>query len=227
MRFTILTLFPEFIEPLLNFSIIKRAINKHLIEINIVNFRDFSTNKTKRVDDYQIGGGEGMVLQLQPIVDCLRSLPPGYKVAMSPQGHVVDETYFKQLAKYDHVILICGHYEGFDERLKYFIDDEASIGDYVLTNGELPAMVILDGVSRLVQDVIKQDSHENESFEHNLLDYPVYAKPDNFEGYCVPAVLLSGNHELIAKYKKEQQIENTKTKRPDLYLKYLRGKKDE
>ena len=168
-----------------------------------------------------------MVLQLQPIVDCLRSLPPGFKVAMSPQGHVVDETYFKQLAKYDHVILICGHYEGFDERLKYFIDDEASIGDYILTNGELPAMVILDGVCRLVQDVIKQDSHENESFEHNLLDYPVYAKPDNFEGYCVPAVLLSGNHELIAKYKKEQQIENTKTKRPDLYLKYLRGKKDE
>ncbi len=227
MKFTVLTLFPEFIKPLLEFSIIKRAIKNKLIEIEIINFRDYSSNKTKRVDEYQIGGGEGMVLQLEPIVKCLKNIEQGYKILLSPQGRVLNQHKLKVLAKKEHIILICGHYEGFDERIQFYVDEEFSIGDYILTNGEIPALIFIDGISRLLNGVIKQDSFKNESFENNLLDYPIYTKPLDFEGYKVPEILLSGNHKKINAFRKEQQIIKTKTKRPDLYKKYLRGRKNE
>ncbi|MBO6094653.1 tRNA (guanosine(37)-N1)-methyltransferase TrmD [bacterium] len=227
MKITVLTLFPEFIQPLLNFSIIKRAIERKLIQVDIINFRKFSKDKNKRVDAYQIGGGEGMVLRLEPIVECLNSLNKGYKVLLTPQGKTLNQKKVVSLAKQKHLILICGHYEGFDERISHFIDEEISIGDYVLTNGEIPALILIDAVSRLVDGVIKKESYLNESFENDLLDYPVYTKPINYLGYSVPEVLLSGNHEKIKEYRKLEQIENTKTKRPDLYNKYLRGKKHE
>ncbi|MBQ5492919.1 MAG: tRNA (guanosine(37)-N1)-methyltransferase TrmD [Mycoplasmataceae bacterium] len=227
MKITVLTLFPEFIQPLLNFSIIKRAIERKLIQLEIINFRNFSKDKNKRVDAYQIGGGEGMVLRLEPIVECLNSLDKGYKILLTPQGKTLNQKKVVSLAKQKHLILICGHYEGFDERISHFIDEEISIGDYVLTNGEIPALILIDAVSRLVDGVIKKESYLNESFENDLLDYPVYTKPINYLGYSVPEVLLSGNHEKIKEYRKLKQIENTKTKRPDLYNKYLRGKKHE
>ena len=227
MKITVLTLFPEFIQPLLNFSIIKRAIQKQFIEINLINFRDFSKDKNKRVDAYQIGGGEGMVLRLEPIVECLNSLDKGWKILLSPQGKTLNQKKVISLTKQKHIILVCGHYEGFDERISNFIDEEISIGDYILTNGEIPALILIDAVSRLIDGVIKKESYLNESFQNDLLDYPVYTKPVNYLGYSVPEILLSGNHEKIKEYRKVQQIEKTKTKRPDLYKKYLRGKKDE
>ena len=227
MKITVLTLFPEFIQPLLNFSIIKRAIQKQFIEINLINFRDFSKDKNKRVDAYQIGGGEGMVLRLEPIVECLNSLDKGWKILLSPQGKTLNQKKVISLTKQKHIILVCGHYEGFDERISNFIDEEISIGDYILTNGEIPALILIDAVSRLIDGVIKKESYLNESFQNDLLDYPVYTKPVNYLGYSVPEILLSGNHEKIKEYRKIQQIEKTKTKRPDLYKKYLRGKKDE
>ena len=227
MKITVLTLFPEFIQPLLNFSIIKRAIQKQFIEINLINFRDFSKDKNKRVDAYQIGGGEGMVLRLEPIVECLNSLDKGWKILLSPQGKTLNQKKVISLTKQKHIILVCGHYEGFDERISNFIDEEISIGDYILTNGEIPALILIDAISRLIDGVIKKESYLNESFQNDLLDYPVYTKPVNYLGYSVPEILLSGNHEKIKEYRKVQQIEKTKTKRPDLYKKYLRGKKDE
>ena len=227
MKITVLTLFPEFIQPLLNFSIIKRAIQKQFIEINVINFRDFSKDKNKRVDAYQIGGGEGMVLRLEPIVECLNFLDKGWKILLSPQGKTLNQKKVISLTKQKHIILICGHYEGFDERISNFIDEEISIGDYILTNGEIPALILIDAVSRLIDGVIKKESYLNESFQNDLLDYPVYTKPVNYLGYSVPEILLSGNHEKIKEYRKIQQLEKTKTKRPDLYKKYLRGKKDE
>ena len=227
MKITVLTLFPEFIHPLLNFSIIKRAIQKQFIEINLINFRDFSKDKNKRVDAYQIGGGEGMVLRLEPIVECLNSLDKGWKILLSPQGKTLNQKKVISLTKQKHIILVCGHYEGFDERISNFIDEEISIGDYILTNGEIPALILIDAVSRLIDGVIKKESYLNESFQNDLLDYPVYTKPVNYLGYSVPEILLSGNHEKIKEYRKIQQLEKTKTKRPDLYKKYLRGKKDE
>ena len=227
MKITVLTLFPEFIQPLLNFSIIKRAIEKQLVEINIINFRDFSKDKNKRVDAYQIGGGEGMVLRLEPIVECLNSLDKGWKILLSPQGKTLNQKKVISLTKQKHIILVCGHYEGFDERISNFIDEEISVGDYILTNGEIPALILIDAISRLIDGVIKKESYLNESFQNDLLDYPVYTKPINYLGYSVPEILLSGNHEKIKEYRKIQQLEKTKTKRPDLYKKYLRGKKDE
>ena len=227
MNITVLTLFPEFIQPLLNFSIIKRAIEKQLFEINIINFRDFSKDKNKRVDAYQIGGGEGMVLRLEPIVECLNSLDKGWKILLSPQGKTLNQKKVISLTKQKHIILVCGHYEGFDERISNFIDEEISVGDYILTNGEIPALILIDAISRLIDGVIKKESYLNESFQNDLLDYPVYTKPINYLGYSVPEILLSGNHEKIKEYRKIQQLEKTKTKRPDLYKKYLRGKKDE
>lgn len=227
MKFIVLTLFPEFIKPLLEFSIIKNAVKKGLIEIEIVDFREFSFDKRKRVDDYQFGGGAGMVLQLQPIVSALKKYPNSHKVLLSPQGELLTQTKLYELANNVELTLICGHYEGFDERISHYIDEEISIGDFVLTNGEIPALVLLDGISRLLSGVIKSDSHINDSFNDGLLDFPVYTKPIDFEGLKVPEVLLSGNHKLINQYRLTEKINKTKAKRPDLYQKYIRGKKNE
>ena len=229
MRFTILTLFPHLFDNFLSESIIKRAINKKLIKVEVINFRNWSKNKLKQVDDYQIGGGGGMVIALPAIVDCIRK----YKTKNSKVIllSAIGKTYNQQMAqklvkdkKHQHLILVCGHYEGFDERIIHYVDEIISIGDYILTGGEIPAMIIVDSCARLVKNVISAESLASESFNNNLLDYPAYTKPLKFEKYKVPDILLSGNHKKIAEYRKEQQIKKTKKYRPDLYKKYLKEK---
>ncbi|MDE7434187.1 MAG: tRNA (guanosine(37)-N1)-methyltransferase TrmD, partial [Mycoplasmoidaceae bacterium] len=212
MRITILTLFPKMFDGFLNESIIANAIKSKKVKVDIVDFREFSKDKHKKVDDYQYGGGSGMVLMLQPIVDCIRAYKKkdSHVVLLSPQGKQYKQTKAKQLLKYKHLILIAGHYEGFDERITHYIDEIISIGDYVLTGGEIPAMAIADSVIRLIDGVISKGSLDSESFTSNLLDYPIYTRPTNFEGHKVPEILLSGNHEKIDKYRYEQKLKKTK-----------------
>lgn len=224
MKITILTLFPENYTNFINSSIIKRAITKQLVTIEVVNFREYSEDKHKKADDYQFGGGPGMVLALQPIVKALKQhqTPNCRTLLTSPSGKLLNQALLEQWKTLDHVILIAGHYEGFDARLEHYIDDTISIGDYVLTGGELPTLVMLDALVRLVPGVINEESLQCESFNNNLLDYPVYTKPDDYEGHKVPEVLLSGNHKLIAAYRKQAQLDLTKKRRPDLYKQYLK-----
>ena len=218
MKIDILTLFPEMFSEFISSSIIKRARDKELVTINVYNIRDYSDAKNKQVDDYPYGGGSGMVLMCQPIFKAIESLKkPNTKVIMmTPAGDKYTQEKAKELSKEEHIILLCGHYEGFDERIKTIIDMEISIGDYVLTGGELPAMVITDSVTRLISGVISSDSLESESFNDNLLDYPNYTKPVDFRGMKVPDVLLSGHHANIKKYRDEKRVELTKNKRNDL-----------
>lgn len=218
MRIDILTLFPSMFEGFINESIIKRAIEKKLVEINIYNFRDYSTDPHKKVDDYPYGGGEGMVLMPQPIYDCVESIKTSdsYIILMTPQGVKYNQKKAYELTSKKHIIIICGHYEGFDERIRNLADLELSIGDFVLTGGEIPAMAISDSIIRLLDGVIQKESSTNDSFNNNLLDYPVYTHPADFRGMKVPDVLLSGNHENINKYRLEEQIKRTKERRPDL-----------
>lgn len=227
-KITFLTLFPQAFDSFLNHSIIKRALEKGLIQIEIINFRDFSNDKNKRVDDYQFGGGPGMVIGLQAITDCLKSLKPLEKKAVwltSPQGKIFNqELAFKTVNDFKELIIICGHYEGFDSRIEHYIDQEVSLGDFILTGGEFASQVMAESLIRLVEGVINKDSLASESFNDYLLDYPTYTKPVDFEGYKVPDVLLSGNHQLIDAYRFKEQIRITKQKRPDLYEKYLKKK---
>lgn len=218
MKIDILTLFPSMFDNFLNESIIARAIKDKKVEINIHNIRDYTLDKHNRVDDYPIGGGEGMVLMIEPIYRALEALKQdnSYIIMMTPQGRVYKQTLAYQFTKKEHIILLCGHYEGFDERIRTLVDDEISIGDFVLTGGELPSMVITDSIVRLLDGVILEDSHKNDSFNNNLLDYPVYTKPNEFMGMKVPDVLLSGHHENINKWRLEQSINKTKERRPDL-----------
>ena len=218
MKIDILTVFPEMFEGFLNTSIIKRAISDDKVKINIHNIRDYSTDKHKKVDDYGYGGGRGMVLMPQPIFDAVDDLKNDNSkvILMSPQGEVYNQTLAYDLSGEKHLIIICGHYEGFDERIRSIADMEISIGDYVLTGGEIPSMVITDSVVRLLDGVIKKESHLNDSFNGNMLDYPVYTKPVNFRGMRVPEVLLSGHHANIEKWRKEKSLEITAKKRPDL-----------
>lgn len=221
MKITILSLFPEMFDGFFNTSIIKRAIDKEKITLEVIDFRSYTTNKHNKVDDTVYGGGAGMLLMCQPIVDCLKAIkkPHSHVILLGPCGSVFQQQKAHHLKKYDHLILICGHYEGFDERIRYYIDEEISIGDYILTGGELGAMVIADAIIRLKQDVILTKSHEDESFENNLLEYPQYTKPYDFEGHKVPDVLLSGHHENIRKWRLQQSLVKTKTLRPDLLQK--------
>ena len=218
MKIDILSLFPSMFDGFINNSIIKRAIEDKKVEIKIHNFRDYSLDKNKKVDDYQIGGGEGMVLMPQPIFDCVDKIKTddSYIILMSPQGIKYNQEEAYKLVDKKHIIIICGHYEGFDERIRTLADVEMSIGDYILTGGELASMVITDSVVRLIDGVIKKESYENESFSNNLLDYPVYTKPNDFRGMKVPDVLLSGNHEKINEFRKNEQIKRTRIRRPDL-----------
>lgn len=218
MKIDILTLFPAMFDGFLHESIIKRAIAKKQVEINIINFREYSLDPHKKVDDYSYGGGAGMVLMPQPIFDCLEQIKTdnSYVILLSPQGITHTQEVAQSFTKKKHLIFICGHYEGFDERIRSLADLELSIGDYVLTGGELASMVVTDSVVRLLDGVITTDSHVNDSFHENLLDYPVYTKPVCFRGMCVPEVLLSGNHKKIAQWRYQEQLKRTKERRPDL-----------
>ncbi len=227
MKIDILTLFPEMFDGFKNESIIKRAIESKKVEINTCNFRDFAKNKHKKVDDTPYGGGAGMVLMCQPIYDAVESLKTDKSkvIMLSPQGKPYTQKKAYELSKEEHLIFICGHYEGFDERISSLCDEEISIGDYVLTGGELPSMVIADSVVRLLPGVIEEESHEIDSFNENLLDYPTYTKPRNYKGMKVPEVLLSGDHKKIDEWRKEQRLLVTKEKRPDLLRKKMILKK--
>ena len=218
MKFDVLTLFPEMFDTLKQ-SIIGKAIEKDLIDINLVNIRDFSNDKHKKVDDTPYGGGAGMVIRPDVVYDSYQSVKSedAKVIYMSPQGNVLNQKKVVELSKEKHLILLCGHYEGIDQRvLDEIVDEEISIGDYVLTGGELPAMVLIDSVSRYVEGVISEDSTSEESFSNNLLEYPQYTRPEVFNGEKVPEVLLSGHHENIRKWREEKALEITKTKRPDL-----------
>lgn len=224
MRIDILTLFPSMFDGILTESILKRAINENKIEVNIIDFREYSLDPHKKVDDTPYGGGVGMVLMCQPIFDCVNAIKTenAKVIMMTPDGITYNQKKAYDLAKEKHLIIICGHYEGFDDRIRSICDMEISVGDYVLTGGEIPSMVILDSVSRLITGVINNESHENDSFNNNLLDYPTYTKPRVYNGMEVPCVLLSGNHQKIREFRYQEQLKKTKLKRSDLF-----GGKDE
>lgn len=214
MQIDILTLFPEMFNGFLTESIIKRAIEKEKVKINIINFRDYTTDPHGKVDDTPFGGGAGMVLQVEPIYNALEKIKTknSHIILLTPSGKTFNQQKAKTLTKHNHIILICGHYEGFDDRIKQLVDEEISIGDFILTGGELPAMMISDAIIRLLDGVINKESLESESFNEELLDYPVYTKPRDFKGMKVPEVLLSGDHKKIEEYRKQEQIRLTKEK---------------
>lgn len=218
MKIDILTLFPNMYQGIFDESIIKRAILEGKVEINIHNFRDYTTDPHNKVDDTPYGGGAGMVLTCQPIFDCVASLrtEQSLVILMTPDGEVYKQKRAYELSKCEHLIIICGHYEGFDERIRSICDLELSIGDYVLTGGELASMVLVDSIVRLIPGVIEEESHRNDSFSNNLLDYPTYTNPREYKGMCVPDVLLSGDHKKIAEYRLAESIKKTKERRPDL-----------
>ena len=218
MKIDILTIFPEMFKGVFEESIIKRAIDSNKVEINIHNFRDYTNDPHNKVDDTPFGGGAGMVLMCQPIIDCLESIKTddSYVILLTPAGNLYNQKEAYNLSKKKHIILICGHYEGFDERITNFVDLELSVGDYVLTGGEIPAMAIVDSITRLLPGVIEEESHINDSFNDNLLDYPTYTKPREFRGLEVPEVLISGDHKKIDEWRREESIKRTKERRPDL-----------
>ncbi len=224
MKFHVLTLFPEMFDTM-NHSIMKRAQEQSLINLNIVNIRDFSLNKHKKVDDYPYGGGAGMVMQMQPIVDALKTVS-GRVIYLTPKGQVFNQALAKELALEEELVFLCGHYEGIDQRIiDHYVTDEVSIGDFVLTGGELPAMVMMDAVARLKEGVLGQNiSYEDESHYNGLLEYPHYTRPSNYEGMLVPDVLISGNHKKIEDYRLEESIKLTAERRPDMIEKYAEGK---
>ncbi|HBG6315481.1 TPA: tRNA (guanosine(37)-N1)-methyltransferase TrmD [Clostridioides difficile] len=227
MRFHIMTLFPEIFNSYMDESIMKRAVEKGIIEVHIYNIRDFSNNKHKKVDDYPFGGGAGMVMTPQPIYDTYKYIITTHNINnpsviyLTPKGKVYNQSMAKQMYLKEDIILLCGHYEGIDERIiDLIVTDEISIGDYVLTGGELPALIMIDSISRLIPGVLNQEeSFEEESFKDNLLEYPHYTRPRDFEGLKVPEVLLSGNHKKIDEWRREESIRITKERRFDLYKK--------
>lgn len=228
MRFHVLTLFPEMIEQGLGTSITGRAMEKGLVSLNAVNIRDYAANKHRKVDDYTYGGGAGMLMQAQPVYDACMAVQnslekPARVVYMSPQGRTFNQEIAKELAGEEDLIILCGHYEGIDERvLEEIVTDEISIGDYVLTGGELPAMVVIDTVSRLIHGVLGNGvSADTDSFMNGLLEYPQYSRPETWRGRTVPAILLSGDHAKVDRWRKEQSLKRTRERRPDLYRKYM------
>lgn len=228
MRFDVLTLFPELIQSHLDFSIMKRATDEGVISVNAINPRDFTLDKHKKVDDTPYGGGAGMVLMPQPYVDAYNSvekLENSVTLMMTPQGEPFNDKISNELTKYEQVIILCGHYEGYDERIREIIKPrEISIGDFVLTGGELPALCVIDSVSRKIDGTLgKIESAHDDSFSDGLLEYPQYTKPREYLGYKVPEVLLNGNHKLIEEFRMQQKVERTKSKRPDLYQKWLKN----
>lgn len=221
MKIDILTLFPNMFDGVFQESIIKRAIEEKKVEINLINFRDYTKDPHNKVDDTPFGGGAGMVLMCQPIFDCVESIrtKDSVVILLTPDGEVYHQQMANDFCSKKHLILICGHYEGFDERIRSLCDREVSIGDYVLTGGEVPAMVLVDSITRLLPGVITKESHQNDSFQENLLDYPTYTKPRDFRGMEVPEVLISGDHQRINNWRREESIKKTQERRPDLLSK--------
>ena len=222
MKIDILTLFPNLFEGAFTESIIKRCVEKGLVEINIHNFRDYTLDPHGNVDDTQFGGGAGMVLSCQPIFDCVNSIktPESKVILMTPRGKKYNQSMAVDLSHEKHLIIICGHYEGFDERIRSICDMEISIGDYVLTGGEIPSMILVDSITRLLDGAITSDSLDSESFTDNLLDYPTYTKPRVYNNMEVPDILLSGDHKKIDEYRLHERERITKENRPDLWEKY-------
>ncbi|MDK7282703.1 tRNA (guanosine(37)-N1)-methyltransferase TrmD [Staphylococcus pettenkoferi] len=232
MRIDYLTLFPEMFEGVLNHSILKRAQDKGMLNVNTVNFRDYAENKHNQVDDYPFGGGQGMVLKPEPIFNALESLQQTSEtrvVLMCPQGEPFTQEKAQELSEAEHLVFICGHYEGYDERIReHLVTDEISIGDYVLTGGELPAMTMTDAIVRLIPGVLgNQQSHEDDSFQDGLLEFPQYTRPREYRGMNVPEVLLSGNHARIDAWRREQKLLRTYRNRPDLLDKAELTKQDQ
>ena len=229
MRFHIMTLFPEIFHSYLNESIMKRAIEKEIIEVHVYNIRDFSTNKHKKVDDYPFGGGAGMLISVEPIHLAMKDIADfenAYKILTSPSGVLLNQKKVETLRKYNHFIIICGHYEGIDARILEYVDEEISIGDYVLTGGEIPACALVDAISRLIPGVISDESTSGESFTMGLLEYPQYTRPAIYDNKKVPEILLSGHHANIEKWKRYQALKKTYKQRPDLLEKYTLSQQD-
>ncbi|MEG4943774.1 tRNA (guanosine(37)-N1)-methyltransferase TrmD [Microcoleus sp. F4-D5] len=226
MRFDVVTLFPEFFRAPLESGLMGKALAKNIAEVNFVNPRNFTTDKHQRVDDEPYGGGVGMLMKPEPIfaaVESLPILPRREVILLTPQGEPMQQGMFRELAAArDQLVLICGHYEGVDDRVLHLVTREVSLGDFVLTGGEIPALALINGVLRLLRGTVaKEDSLKFESFEDGLLDYPQYTRPADFRGLKVPDVLLSGNHAEIARWRREQQIERTRSRRSDLYDRWL------
>lgn len=218
MKIDIITLFPNMFSGFLSESIIGRAIKENKVEINLVNLRDYTKEKHGHVDDTPFGGGAGMVLMCQPVFDCIKALRKenSLVIMMTPQGKTFNQNISKELVLKEHLIILCGHYEGFDERIRSIVDLELSIGDYVLTGGEIPSMAIVDSIVRLIDGVIESDSHEYDSYSNWMLEHPQYTKPRIYEGLEVPEVLCNGNHKEIEKYKLKESLRRTYLRRPDL-----------
>lgn len=226
MRFDVITLFPDFFASPLSSGLLGKALEKQIAQVNLVNPRDFATDKHRRVDDEPYGGGVGMLMKPEPIFAAIESLPVLPRrdvILMTPQGQTLDQSLLKELVTdYDQLVIICGHYEGVDDRVLHIVTREVSLGDFVLTGGEIPALALINGVVRLRPGTVgNSESLKAESFEATLLDYPQYTRPPEFRGWRVPDVLLSGHHAEIARWRKQQQIERTKARRPDLYEKWL------
>ena len=229
MRITILTLFPEMFDGFLTNSIIKRAIGKEIVEVKIVNIRDYTNDKYGRVDTPPIGGGAGLIMKCQPIVDAIKNnaKPDSFKILLSPKGKQYSQQNAIKLAKCSDIVLVCGHYEGIDERVNDYVDELISIGDYVLTGGELGAMVIADSIIRLQDGAITDSSLDEESFSDDLLEYPQYTEPKEFEGKKVPDILYTGNHQAIQKYRRKESLRITRANRPDLFKRHKLTKLDQ
>ena len=228
MIFDVLTLFPEMVENYCGYSILKRAVDKDILSVNAINPRDFTLDKHKKVDDTPYGGGAGMVLMAQPYVDAYESIKKcenSITVMLSPQGEPLTDSLVNNLVQFDQIVMLCGHYEGFDERIREIIKPkEISIGDFVLTGGELPALCLIDAVSRKIEGTLgKMESADEDSFSNGLIEYPHYTKPREYRGLRVPEVLLNGNHKEINEFRFQQSLERTKIKRPDLYEKYIKN----
>lgn len=232
MRFDILSVFPEMLRSVLFESVIGNAVENNILDIRLHNIRDYSTNKHKKTDDYPFGGGRGMVMTPQPVIDCYRSIIDSnshvHTVYMSPQGKVLTQEKARELSKLSHIVILCGHYEGMDERIiSSIVDEEISIGDYVLTGGEMPAAVLVDCISRMIPGVLPEaECFENESIASGLLEYPQYTRPRNFEGMEVPEILFSGHHANIERWRREKSLEKTFRVRPELLRSAELSKKD-
>ena len=229
MKISVLTLFPEFFDGFLTNSIIKRAIAKEQDKIEIVNIRDFTLDKYDRVDSAPVGGGAGLIMKCQPVLDCLKTVRKenSHVILLSPRGATFNQARARYFAaKYEHLVIICGHYEGTDERINKYVDELVSVGDYILTGGEIGAEIISDSVIRLLDNVIAPESIVDESFENGLLEYPQYTEPFDYEGDKIPDILYSGNHGAIEKWRKKEALKLTKEHRPDLFKKYQLSKQE-